>query len=277
MSTPNTLIIGDIHSNFGHNHWRIEKAIEDYDPSHIIFLGDYVDQRFQNGQNYDNDDVNDVLVDLHYLSNWIQSHNTKDRHITCLIGNHDWAYISSNTPTTQTINEIAPQVKEEFDKINLQLVSLASYRNDNEITKDYICSHAGLCQSWIDQFFPNDMSTNTINKAFYKLYKNPEQVPNILELISKHRGWVDPFSSPIWCDLKELFLDMPNLAHLQGQIIGHTNVNTPYNILDATGRNEELWVCDTSKTNKCGLLMLEEGKPQPFALDYTDEELDPFD
>lgn len=275
MTEPNTLIIGDIHSNFHSNIFRIKKAIEDYDPSHIVFLGDYVDTRYQDGHNYDRDDINDVLVDLQYLTDWVTRQRLCHRAINCLVGNHDWAYISKRMPTTQTIDEIADIVKEQFDKLQLRLVVPVCYENDHNITKHYLCSHAGLNTKWLKQFFPTDYSANTINRAFQKLYDTPSIEPNILELISRYRGWTDPIASPIWCDLKELFLDTPKLVKYDcGQIIGHTNVGEPINIFNATGRPDELWAVDTSTTGKCGLLMLEVGKPAPFAIDYTDEEID---
>lgn len=280
----NTLIVADLHSQFAENKERIEFEIAIHHPQHIIFLGDYVDKREQieyPPQQQDPNDYNDLLCDLNYFVDWYKEKKSK-YNITCLVGNHDWSYISKRLPTQQTLTYIADEVKMMFDQLDLRLVANAHHKADNIKVIQYICSHAGLNQTWVNNFFPMMnkrspyMQIDEINTAFDYVYKhardyedNPNKCGlNMLEIISKYRGGYDNFSSPIWCDMRELFLDIPRSFN---QIIGHTNVKHPHNILNGTGYTDSfkrsIYACDTSNTGKCGMIALVDGHEKPVVIE----------
>lgn len=229
-----SLIIGDLHSQFYKVREGIEQILKEEKIEHIIFLGDYVDKRGF----YDSEDKEleeKLLKDLNDLVFWKRNLKIKS---TFLCGNHDYAYISNNMfPTTKTKEEISKAVESLLLQLNLKASVLVN---------NFLCSHAGINQQWWNKFIGKrvDISSKAddyLNFIFDSYLENRKMLhPNPFELVSKYRGGFDQFSSPFWCDIKELMVDfVPECK----QIVGHTPVLSCINILEGTGN--ELYACDT--------------------------------
>lgn len=189
------LIIPDIHNNFV----KAEEIIKLEKPDKTILLGDNFDSW---GQTID--DVNNTSL-------WLKEslENTDRIH---LIGNHDLAYMTDNESLRFA----------GFNKNNLMVVR----KHDIDWRKmkfyywidNWLCTHAGLSNSYYSKCFTNETIKEWINKessdAFNALKENKS---HRMFNVGRGRGGLASYSGILWCDYHE-FEDVPQVK----QIFGHT-------------------------------------------------------
>lgn len=193
------LFVPDIHCKM-YMFDDVEKLDKLYDFDKVIFLGDYVDDWNCNGQ--------DSIECLNKLISLLDSNPKK--YIAC-IGNHDAAYLwkfgcSGNSEEYfEQIHNLLEANKEKF----------YIYYSIQLGTEQYVCSHAGFSQEWLDYHNITDLSN---------LGKEWTQHPEQFWTIGKLSGGYE-LSGPLWLRPDEI-RSLPSFK----QIVGHTPVKTiqPY-------------------------------------------------
>lgn len=222
------VILGDIH---GRTEWK--KIIEKESPDLTVFLGDYVSthELISPEQQWEN------MLEILELPN-----------ATRLRGNHDvqhlgyyWAECSE---FDQYIYErmSKPEFVEEF------LSKTQWLQCFDTGDKTYICSHAGISQTWFDNM-------KRQGQLLYDLDKNPTS-EHVLHFINdcepdENFGFTPDSSfdysgtskcQPLtWIRPQTLCKDM---LEGYGQIVGHTPVKTITNAKEACKNKLDLWLCD---------------------------------
>lgn len=211
------LIIGDIH---GRTDW--EKMVMHALPKfyHIIFLGDYVDSF----------DIKPVHI-MHNLKKIIGYKKKYPERITCLLGNHDFAYIGNHYQTSGYNMHASFDYQTVFNE-NAELFDVAwGFRND--MTKKYtLATHAGLTLTYYNNYVKaliedptsrlNKLSNGKSDKLEMHEILNFMKNEDILWKVGSVRGGQGT-PGPLWADQTELLEDpYPEI----NQIFGHTATGT---------------------------------------------------
>ena len=223
------LIIPDIH---GELFWTYAKDhLKEYDK--VIFLGDYLDA-------WDDLGISDIEM-LENLNDIIRFKRENYNKVELLYGNHEFSYIDESFKCSGyrplMANDARRILRENKDIFNI------SYQYNN-----YLFSHAGVVKSWIrdyshvleeyrekDDVYPSDPLNKIVDTRHFRCYN----------VISRKRGGISKYGSPIWADMQELATGcgINNFT----QIVGHT----PYK------HNRILF----KKFDKSSVLFCDIGKP----------------
>lgn len=187
------LFVPDIHCHM-YMYDDVEKLDKLYDFDKVIFLGDYVDDFKATGL--------DSIKSLKRLINLIDSN--PDKYIAC-IGNHDAAYLwrkGCSGNSKEYFEAIHALLKENKEKFYI-------YYGLELGIEQYICSHAGFSQEWLDNHGITDLSN---------LSKEWLLHPELFWTVGKASGGYE-LSGPLWLRPQEIY-SLPQFK----QIVGHTPV-----------------------------------------------------
>lgn len=213
------LIIPDLH---GLDSWKEHvKDIMFMPDSHVVFLGDYVDTRFEKLTGYD------IMENLNDIIDFKKRHPEK---VTLLLGNHDYAYVFGKSAITGFNNEMWITYRSIInDNWNLFDMAWGYHALDGKYT---LITHAGL--------------TNWFYSAIERAITDPEHtmhavlgMDNLWRSLSLHtllnyfkdqcelmwkigimRRGSGPSGSILWADKRELIADPYTGID---QIVGHTS------------------------------------------------------
>lgn len=181
-----TLIIPDIHTNFGLAEYIIEKENAD----EIVFLGDYFD-------NWD-----DGIELATQTAEWLKESMTKPNRIH-LLGNHDNSYRDPK----HMCSGYLPIKKAAIDRIGINWKEIRLH----VWVGDWLCTHAGLSNEFFVAYDGIDVN------QFLNEFEDDKDLRETLYSVSGFRGGRDPNSGILWCDWRE-FEPIPGVK----QIMGHT-------------------------------------------------------
>jgi predicted MPP superfamily phosphohydrolase len=192
--------LGDTH---GRDMWKtIVKIEEDFDK--LVFIGDYFDTR---------DDI-DVSTQIQNFKEILEFKKENPDKVILLIGNHDFHYLKGCGETYSGYQQYAAMDINEV----LQPALTSGYLQICHVYDEYIFSHAGLTQTWVDN---NEIDTYNIEESInVKFMKNMEAF-RFEYGENLDRSGNDVTQSPIWVRIPSLLKDM-----VKGftYIIGHTTI-----------------------------------------------------
>lgn len=209
------LFIGDVH---GRTDW--EKIVMMALPKfyHIVFLGDYVDSF----------DIRPVHI-LHNLKKILGYKKKYSDRITCLLGNHDFAYIGNHFQTSG-YNMHASIDYQAFFNENHEYFDVAwGYQGYKKYT---LATHAGLTLTYYNNYVKkliedpdsklNKLAGGDASKLELHKVLNLMRHEDILWKVGYDRGGMGT-PGPLWADFKELKQDpYPDID----QVFGHTAIDT---------------------------------------------------
>ncbi len=192
--------LGDTH---GRDMWKtIVKIEEDFDK--LVFIGDYFDTR---------DDI-DASTQIQNFKEILEFKKENPDKVILLIGNHDFHYLKGCGETYSGYQQWAAMDINEV----LQPALTSGYLQICHVYDEYIFSHAGLTQTWVDN---NEIDTYNIEESInVKFMKNMEAF-RFEYGENLDRSGNDVTQSPIWVRIPSLLKDM-----VKGftYIIGHTTI-----------------------------------------------------
>lgn len=211
------LVIPDIH---GRTFWKEPcENVGNYDK--IIFLGDYFDP-------YDFEDIS-VEDAIENFKEIIEFKKDNIEKVVLLIGNHDEPYISKDYYHFSTYhcrhsyiyhNKIANLFNENIVFFNIA-----------HAERDILFTHAGVESGWLERVVECEESDiSNICKAINNLQNSVDGLKKLYQ-ISSSRGGIDKYGSCIWCDVRDILLDIDSLQSLNTllrpiyrikQVFGHT-------------------------------------------------------
>ena len=227
------LFVGDIH-----NHDYMFKDIYNLDKKYnfdrIILFGDYVDD--WNTDNHNSLETLDIAISLK------QDLGYK---VTLLLGNHELSYLgypcSGHKYELEDI--VRMKLEENIDLFDFYTIVKCKDRN-------YICTHAGLTNGYINNFLGGQDNWKYILDSFSKA-----KLKNLLPftVCSYLRGGKDEYSSCMWCDIREHKYFYLQEQIIPFQIIGHTPVEYIDRIVAQTkDKYNEIICIDTHSTYRNG-------------------------
>jgi predicted MPP superfamily phosphohydrolase len=203
------LAIGDIH---GHNSWKriVKDRFDKVDK--IIFVGDYFDS-FSVSSGAQVRNFEEILN--FKLKNF-------DR-VDLLLGNHDIPYIDSNTS--------CQGFKKDTEVMSRASVNEAISKNVFQIASqygEYVFSHAGFSQYWIDSMgFKGDF----VKKTNEKFFENKRDLVwldwrrNPISGLKSDSYGEDIYQGPLWIRPNSLYSDSP---YGITQVVGHTAMKSGF-------------------------------------------------
>lgn len=227
-----TLVIGDVHNKEQLILPRVDAAIEIVQPSHVVFLGDYIDE-------WASSDA-DVLAALRELVWWNNSGTYAEVPKTYLWGNHDFFYLLGIE-----LSGTHPAIREEVCDLLLKLAPRMAFETDG-----YLLTHAGVTHSWLARNLECNISAKETAFWLNEMYDTGDRlVWNLLASCGAARGGFE-LPGPLWADKQELMADP---LHFVKQVVGHSPVSTCCNAQDLLPDfKEELWFCDTLSLMRTG-------------------------
>lgn len=195
-----TLLVGDLHLKARLILPIIERKINELKFDRVVFLGDYVDDYFQDYN------VELYLNDLRYLLKWKAEMEFRGIDCIFILGNHDAAYLI-NQPKTYSLQDKLSfkEVKNLLFELELQV----AFKLD-----EYLVSHAGYCEG----IEPEAWHFDKINRECIA------DIDGLEKNVGISRGGHLLLGSPMWADFNKDLLTNPNSKYLY-QIVGHTPVN----------------------------------------------------
>jgi predicted phosphodiesterase len=182
-------VLGDIH---GLTVWK--DVVKKNPTGKIIFLGDYLDPY----QNISFEKQQDNLLEIIELKE-----KNPDR-IILLLGNHDCHYFDPNCERSTRYNYSHSNIIKEIFEENKDLFEY------NYIHKNYIFSHAGIDEKWMNTHF---FDLNNLNEVLIS--------PHIFD-VGYMRGGEYRVGGPMWIDIRELTTPLKDYI----QVVGHNQVET---------------------------------------------------
>ena len=209
------LFIGDIHGLSEWDNIAIGGLKQFYK---IVFLGDYVDSFHVR-----------PVEQLHNLKNICTFARKNKDNVTLLLGNHDYAYIY-NYPYISGHQATQAHEYRMIFQDNIDLFKMAWGYQSTATNQYTLATHAGLTQSFWNQFVVKDVEKGFLSNFFKADDKKYEdyQIHEILNLLQDkgdvlwkvgqmRGGWGTP--GPLWADYMELLEDpFENI----NQVFGHT-------------------------------------------------------
>lgn len=194
------ICVGDIH---GRDIWKqIVKVEEDFDK--FLFIGDYFDSR----------DGIDASTQIQNFKEILEFKKSNPDKVFLLIGNHDFHYLKGCGETYSGYQQYAAIDINEV----LQPAITSGHLQICHVFDEYIFSHAGLTQTWVDN---NEIDLYNIEESVnIKFMKNMEAF-RFEYGENLDRSGDDVTQSPIWVRIPSLLKDM-----VKGftYIIGHTTI-----------------------------------------------------
>ena len=226
-------IIGDLH---GKDCWKqlIKDKINSVDK--IIFMGDYSDDSWIQFED------REIIDNLKEVIEFKKKYNEK---VELLIGNHDFQYIVGYPTASRYRKSYAKEMNQIF-KDNEELFKIIYIKNN------YIFSHAGITNGWIDyikkKYNIENITINNIEEEVNKVYKADKEDCNI---VSFRRGGLNKFAGLLWADTEDLIED----AWIgYNQVVGHNRVK-PFSVIKK--ENYSIYLSDHFDTNQKKLLILD--------------------
>lgn len=236
MNNIKVIVFPDIH---GRTFWKdaLKKYPEDIYPDiQIIFLGDYLDPY----TSYDGISKADAFVNFEEIL------DLKDKRVQLLIGNHDWHYFVNLDTCRMDMaryKDIGHMFIENMNRFRIHKVI--------EINRTkFLFTHAGITQKYLDSVASlaedaydmmmkrgiknyNDKDLKWIEEMsiinethnfelFEKCLQNYDQsfYSAPLSMVSRERGGLNPYGSPIWADVHEHIWNEDLKDYYQ--VFGHT-------------------------------------------------------
>ena len=232
------LFTGDIHNKL-YVLDKIEKLDKKYNFDKILFMGDYID-------NWDSDNHTSLKV-LDKVFNLKKENMNK---YVLLIGNHERSYLGY--PCSGHIDYLEDAVTSKLTE-NIDLLDF--YFQIKIKNEDFICTHAGLTNEYIDEYLGGkDKYKKTLNDWNKNKLKNLHN----LNVTSFYRGGRGRVGSFVWADKKELFNEFFSKEQYYApyQIIGHTpqKTITHYKNEYYGNSNGEFYFIDTHSTYNDGTM-----------------------
>ena len=259
------IIIPDIH---GRKFWRpiVEKYKNDTS-CQIIFLGDYLDPYLWEFTNQDDicipnrDFINEVIDNFAQIIDEAR----ESTNIKLLLGNHDLHYFPEFKGKWG-----CRRIDQKFDYIsglftrNLDLFNVV-WRLETPL-RNYLFSHAGIIQGWLDiitnkrnfggpteDYFYSDIMDHSEEERELLNLSSIEDINSLihhkigreaLKLVSRERGGDWPYGSCMWADIHEHFNDILNKNQRlpEYQIFSHT-LNYPDYDLPHIDKNMAMLDC----------------------------------
>lgn len=207
------IVIGDIH---GQTSWEdiLEKHLEGPN-DHAVFLGDYVDSFYVRPE-----DMIKNIDNLFALAG-------DDERIHLCIGNHDYHYIMGDYQRYSGYNSRFAWTYHSIFRDYDELLNIAYYFEKDG--KRYICSHAGVTRTFLE-----DINTNIYH---LNLFWDTNR-----EAFGHKRGSPygdDAYQSPLWVRPNSLIADaVPGCT----QIVGHTWHDRPTRYDLPHDKDNHVWV-----------------------------------
>lgn len=226
-------VIGDLH---GKSCWKnmLEGRFDSFDK--IVFMGDYSDDSWVKFS--DEEIVNNLKEVIEFKKN----HDDK---VILLIGNHDFQYIVGYPTASRYRKSYAKEMHEIFDN-NAKLF------NPIYIDNNYIFTHAGITNGWIDyikeKYYIKDINIDNIYDIVNIVYKSDKDDCNIA---SFRRGGRSRFAGILWSDIEDLYEDAWTGYN---QVVGHNRVNVGTVIKND---NYAVYMSDHFDTDQNKLLVLD--------------------
>ena len=226
-------VIGDLH---GKSCWKklIEGRFDKFDK--IVFMGDYSDDSWVT---FTDDEIVNNLKDVIEFK---KNHNDK---VVLLIGNHDFQYIVGYPTASRYRKSYAKEMHEIFND-NTDIF------NTIHIENDYIFTHAGITNGWIEyikhKYDIKDINIDNIYDVVNIVYNNDKDDCNIA---SFRRGGGSEFAGILWADVGDLSED----AWIgYNQVVGHNRVK-PGSVIKKDGYI--IYMSDHFDTEQDKLLVLD--------------------
>ncbi|PPS21983.1 metallophosphoesterase [Brachyspira murdochii] len=202
-------VIGDLH---GKDCWKklLEGRFSEFDK--IIFMGDYSDDSWVR---FDDEEIINNLKDV------IEFKKNHNDNVELLIGNHDFQYIVGYPTASRYRESYAKEMNKIFN-------DNANIFKPIHIENNYIFTHAGITNGWIDyiknKYNIDNINIDNIESIVNIVYKNDKDDCNIA---SFRRGGLSRFAGILWADTEDLTADS---WVGYNQVVGHNRVK-PYSII----------------------------------------------
>lgn len=200
-----TIFVGDIHTKHGIIE-RIENLINiDKEIEKVVFVGDYVDDWSTDAE------YNEIMLEI--MFNLKKKYSDK---VVLLLGNHELSYMGYPCSGHKKPDEKTSKLL--FD--NIDLIDVI-YK-----TEDFICSHAGLTELWLNDLKDKyniscieglDKMVDRINQMFHN---KDGSIMRSLSCASYSSGGYSYIASCLWSRPDDHRFSPINLG--VDQIVGHT-------------------------------------------------------
>ncbi|MBT1162163.1 metallophosphoesterase [Bifidobacterium sp. SO1] len=248
-----SLYVGDLHAKPDLLP-LISAAADRHHADRIILLGDICDD-----WNLSN---NMQTAWVEWFTDWYR-HETLEREIIPLLGNHDIPYWLGVGSTFDMLNSSVgfPGYKPGAKRRVHELIHMLPFRL---VWSDgySIATHAGLTWDWLIANIPNAGKLTPVQIAEQlNGHMNAHRLASLYYDIGPARGGDSRTPSLLWADRSELVADND---YCLTQIVGHTPVPS------VTRELGNLWFCDTFSTDSNGkpigdqtMLLVTDAKPTP--------------
>jgi predicted MPP superfamily phosphohydrolase len=203
--TNRIFFIGDLH---GLDTWKeeAEEALRQY--YEIVFLGDYVDSFHVKAA--------EQMYNLKEICAFVRKNK---KHVTALLGNHDYAYIYGIDGISGKQYDHAFEYKKIFDD-NLDLFQIA-WGYTNKKTKKYtLATHAGLTKQFYKKYVTPEIKEGEL---IHETLNGLQDKKDIIWKVGDWRGGRGT-PGPLWADYNEILEDPYTGIN---QVFGHTPQITP--------------------------------------------------
>ena len=213
------LVIPDIH---GRKFWKVAiKKIAHCDK--VVFLGDYLDP-----YDFEHIGVAEAITNFGEIMDFVKEHQEKT---ILLLGNHDMPYFS--TTYLGLANWHCRYSETHHDEIEAIFEENRSLFKIAYVQSDILFTHAGCTSGWLNHVFGHNSQFDSLDDLVGRLNDllGSEEGLQYLNMVSHHRGGLDPFGSCIWADKEETYWDQSKI-HNSGQathiianvkqVFGHT-------------------------------------------------------
>ena len=216
-----TLIVGDMHCKQKIILPLVDEAVSCFEPSRVIFLGDYVDEW--------NTTAKDVIDALDVQARWIRSTATRDIEVILVLGNHDFEYLLGEG-CSGTHLEAMDSIRELLGQFKMR----AAISCDG-----HLITHAGVTEEWRNEYAPRADNIESLATRINEMYFDGSYYDwRALASCGPSRGGCE-LPSPLWADKRDLQADA---ASRMNQIVGHTPVET---CMKLRSKRDDIWLCDT--------------------------------
>lgn len=202
------IFIGDVH---GTDNWKdVVNEYKTSDSDVVVFLGDYVDSY----------DVPPELC-LENLSD-IFAYTCSTPNVHMLIGNHDYHYMRHDSDRYSGYQHSWMKAYRSMLLDNYKLLDMTYTFKYNDT--NYVCSHAGVSQVFLDKH-------NTTVEELNNLWKTNPSIFGFNHIAGDYYG-EHPSQSPLWIRPGSL---LDNAVKGYDQIVGHTMMDytTTYYTMDS--------------------------------------------
>lgn len=203
----NILYVGDMHCKQTVILPYVDKVIDKYNVSEVVFLGDYTDEFSASNTTR--------IEQLNYQVEWYNKKVSERFQITNLIGNHDMAYLKGDGLCSGYVKEVQPNIKSLLSKLNPVIM---------DYNYDVVASHAGFTETWMNVFNKTFGGFNDDNFRWNDIVSKADLYKLVVSVGEERGGFEGDVPGPLWCDANELIEDP--CSSVSFQVVGHTPVKT---------------------------------------------------